>query len=212
VLEAALARTGSQDAPHTALAHARAEAAHTARQNELRAERAAARERVAAELQRRQSRPLPAEHARAVRQLEQCRAEREQLRTDRDGLHGTVQQTRTELEALPRWTRSRRSALTETISSSEQRLRQTGPTQGSLDAEIDRLTRQVAQHTRQRLASDLAAPHRARAEGWDLGRAGELARSRPAPVGDPDLSTIRLPGGREPYRGAERDLGDGLSL
>jgi len=191
---------------------ARAQAAQTARQAERAAERAAAREAVAAELQRRQSRPLLPEHARAVRQVEQCRAEREQLRTDRDALHRTLQQTGTELEALPRWARSRRRALTETINSSQHLLRQTEPTQGSLDAELDRLTRQVAHHTRQRLASDLAAPHRARPDGWDLGRAGELTRPRPAPVGGHALSTIGLPGGRGPYRGTERDRGDGLSL
>jgi len=211
VLEAALARSGAQDAAHTALEHARAQAVHTARQNQQRAERAAAREAVAAELQRRQALPLLPEHARAVRQVEQCRAEREQLRTDRDALHRTLQQTRTELETLPRWARGRRRALTETINSSQHLLWQTEPTQGSLDAELDRLTRQIAQHTRQRLASDLATPHHPRPDGWDLGRAGELARPRPAPVGGHDLTSIALPGGREPYRGAERDRGDGLS-
>ncbi len=212
VLEAALARSGAQDAAHTALDHARAQAAQTARQAERATERAAARKAVAAEQQRRQARPLLPEHARAVQRLNERRAEREQLRTDRDALHRTLQQTRTELEALPRWARGRRRALTDTLTSGQWRRRQTEPTQGSLDAEIDRLTRQVAHHTRQRLASDLAAPHRPRPDGWDLGRAGELARPRPAPVGGHDLSTIRLPGGREPYRGVEPDLGDGLSL
>jgi hypothetical protein len=64
VLQAALTRSGAQDAAHTALEHARTQAAHTARQNERRAERAAARERAAAQRQRRQDRPLTAEHAR----------------------------------------------------------------------------------------------------------------------------------------------------
>ena len=142
VLEAALARSGAQDAAHTALEHARTQAAHTARQKQQRAERAAAREVVAAELQRRQARPLLPEHARAVQRLDERWAEREQLRTDRHALHRTLQQTRTELHALPRWARSRRRALTETINSSQHLLQQTEPTQGTLAAEIDRLTRQ----------------------------------------------------------------------
>ncbi len=216
VLAAAAARSGAQDAAHTALEHARAQAVQTARQNqraaEHAAERAAARERVAAENLRRQARPLLPEHARAVRQVEQCRAEREQLRADRDALHRTLRQTQTELAALPRWARSRRRALTETLNSSQRLLLQSEPTQGTLAAEIDRLTRQVAHHTRQRLASDLATPHRARPDRWDLGRAGELARPGPAPVGGHDLSSLGLPAGREPYRAAEREVGDGLSL
>ncbi|HWH00411.1 MAG TPA: MobF family relaxase, partial [Pilimelia sp.] len=145
-LQAALGRSGAQDAAHTALEHARTQAAHMARQNERAAERAAARERVAEQAQRRQTRPLSAEHARAVRQLEQCRGEREQLRTERDALHRALRQTREELDALPRWARSRRRALTETITTSEQQLQQSAPTLGTLDAEIDRLTRQVAHH------------------------------------------------------------------
>jgi len=211
VLQAALARSGAQDAAHTALDHARAQAAHAARENERRAERAAARERAAAQLQRWQDRPLTAEHARAVRQLEQYRAERDQLRTHRDALHRALRQTREELEGLPRWARGRRRALTDTLTSGEQRLRQTEPAQVSLDADIDRLTRQVAHHTRQRLASDLAAPHRARPDGWDLGRAGELAPPRPADPGAHDRFSSALAPPRDPHRGPERDRGSGLS-
>ena len=212
VLEATLGRSGAQDAAHTALEHARNLAVHTARQNALRAEQAAAREAAAAQRQRRQTRPLLPEHARAVQQLNDRRAEREQVRTERDALHRTLQQNRQELEALPRWARGRRRALTETILGSEQELRRSEPTLVSLDAEIDRLTRQVAHHSRQGLTSDLATPHRTRPDVWDLGRAGELARPWPASGGGHDLSSIGLPGGREPYRGAERDRGDGLSL
>jgi hypothetical protein len=211
VLEAALARSGAQDAAHTALHSARVQAAQIARQHERQAERAAAGAAAETERQRRQARPMPAEHARAVRQLDQFRAERERLGAERDALRRTLEQTRTKLQALPRWARTRRRALTDTLNSSQHLLRQSDPAQAGLDGEIDRLTRQVAHHSRQRLASDLAAPHRARPDGWDLGRAGELARPRPAPVGGNDLSTIRLPGGRERYRGAERDRSDGLS-
>jgi conjugative relaxase-like TrwC/TraI family protein len=205
VLEAALVRSGAQDAAHTALEHARTKAAHAAREQQRAAERAAAREAVAAELKRRNARPLPAEHAQAVRELAQCQAEREQLRTDRDAQHRALQQTREELEALPRWARSHRRALTDTITRGEHQLRQTEPPLATLDAEIDRLTRQVAHHTRQRLTSDVAAPHRPRPGGWHPTRFGEPARPRPAAMSEQDLSTLLA--GREPYRGAERDLG-----
>jgi hypothetical protein len=213
VLEAALARSGAQDAAHTALeqarTHAKEQATQTARQDEQRAERAAARAAAAEQRQRRQTRPLLPEHTRALRLLEQCRADTEQLHADRTNLRRTLHDTRTALEALPRWARGRRRALTETITSTEQQLRQTEPTQGSLDAELDRLTRQVAHHTRQHLASDLAEQHIPRPDRWDLDRTGLLPWRTP---GDgPEPATLGLPRGREPYRGAERDLGDGLS-
>ncbi len=208
-LTTALGRSGAQDAAHTALEQARTQAAHTARQNERTAERAAARERATTEAQHRQNRPLPTEHARALRQLEQCRAEREQLRTDRDALHSTLQQTRAQLDAVPRWARNRRRALTDTISSGEQQLLQTEPTLATLDAEVDRLTHQVDHHTRQRQASDVAAPHRPRPGGWEPTRSGAPARPRPAPLSEQKLSTLLAR--REPYRGAERDLGHDLS-
>jgi conjugative relaxase-like TrwC/TraI family protein len=207
VLEAALASSGAQDAAHTALEHARTQAAHIAREKELAAERAAARERATAEAQRRQTRPMPTEHTRALRQLEQCRAEHAQLRTDRDTQHRALRQTRHHLEALPWWALSRRRSLTDTITSSEQQLRQTEPTLATLDAELDRLTRQVDHHTRQRQAADLAAPHRPRLDGWDSTRPGAPARPRPAGLSEQDLSGLLA--GRQPYRGAERDLGDG---
>jgi conjugative relaxase-like TrwC/TraI family protein len=210
VLQAALTRSGAQDAAHTALEQARALAAHTVRQQERQAERAAARERAAATLHRRQDRPLTAEHARAVRQLEQCRAERDQLRADRNALRRSLQQSQTELEALPRWARSRRRTLTDTIASSQQRLQQSAPTQGSLDAEVDRLSRQVAHHTRQR-AHNLAVSDLLPSGTTDLARAAELAWPRPADAGarDPFSSALARP--QDPYRGPDRDHGSGLS-
>ncbi len=209
VLQAALARSGAQDAAHTALEHARTQAALTARQNERAAERAAARKRDAAEAQRRQARPLLPEHTRAVRQLAQCRTEREQLRADRDALQRTLQQTKAELETAPRWARGRRRALIDTISSGEQRLQQTAPTLGTLDADIDRLTRQVAHHTQQRLTSDVAAPDRARPDRWDPTRTPALTRPRPEPISRQDLPGLLA--GREPHRGPEQARGDGRS-
>jgi conjugative relaxase-like TrwC/TraI family protein len=207
VLEAALARSGAQDAAHTALEHARTQAAQAARQAERAAERAAARERLAAEAQRRQARPLTAEHAHAVQQRTAREAEREQLRTDRDAMHRSLRQTREELEALPRWARGRRRALTDTITSGERRLLQTEPTLATLDAEVDRLTRQLDHHTRQRLASDSAAPHPPRPGGGDPTRPGAPTRPRPAPLSGQDLSSLLA--GRAPDREAERDLGEG---
>ena len=110
---------------------------------------------------------------------------------------------------MPRWARGRRRALTDTISQYELQLRQTEPTLASLDAEIDRLSRQVTHHIRQRQANGLTGPHRARPGSWDLSLPSELTRPRPAAVGD-DLAAIGLPGRREPYGGAERDLDGGL--
>jgi chromosome segregation ATPase len=210
VLEAALARAGAQDAAHTALQHARTQATQTAQQHERHAARAAVREAAETERQRRQAGPLPAEHARAARQLDQLRAERERLGAERDALHRTLRQTGTELEALPRWARSRRRALTDTTTSTQQRLHQTEPAQVSLDAEIDRLSRQVAQHTRERLTGDLATHHRARKDGRDRTRTAELARPRQAPLNAHELPASML-APHQPYRGSQRDLGDGLS-
>ena len=225
VLAAALGRSGAQDAAHTALEHARTQAqalalaAQTARQHQRAAEQAAeqaAREAATKERQHhqdqpaRQARPLLLEHARAVQQLHERQVEREQLRTNLGALHRTLRQTRQEFEGLPRWARGRRRALTDTIGSSELQLRQTEPTLASLDAEIDRLGRQVAHHTRQRHANGLTGPHRDRPGSWAPGRTGEVTRPWPAPDGD-DLTAISLPG-HQPYRGAERDLDSGLSL
>ena len=230
VLAAALGRSGAQDAAHTALEHARTQAqaqalaVQTVRQHqraaEQAAERAAAREAATKERQHRehsqdgqarQARPpLLPEHAQAIQQLSERRTEREQLRTDLVALHGTLRQTRQEFEGLPRWARGRRRALTDTIGSSELQLRQTEPTLASLDAEIDRLGRQVAHHTRQRHANGLTGPHRDRPGSWAPGRTGEVTRPWPAPDGG-DLTAISLPG-HQPYRGAERDLDSGLSL
>lgn len=219
VLAAALGRSGAQDAAHTALEHARTRAQAAQNQRaaehaaERAAERAAAREAATKERQHyqaRQARPLLPEHARVVQQLYERQAEREQFRTDLAALHGALRQNRAELEGLPRWARGRRRALTDTISSHELQLRQTEPTLAGLDAEIDRLSRQVTHHARQRHASDMTGPHRDRPGSWDLGRTGELTRPWPAPAGD-DLAATGLPGRREPYRGAERDLDGGLS-
>jgi hypothetical protein len=209
VLQAALTRSGAQDAAHTALEQARAVAAQTVRQQERHAEQAAARER-AARRQRRQDRPLTAEHAHAVRQLEQYRTERDQLRTEREVLHRSLQQARSELEELPRWARSRRRTLTDTISSSQQQLHSSAPTQGSLDAEVDRLSRQVAHHTRQR-ARDLSASDPLPSGTTDLIRAAELAWPRPAAPGVRDPFSSTLAGPQDPYRGPDLDTGSGLS-
>jgi hypothetical protein len=209
VLEAALARSGAQDAAHTALEQARTQARQIAQQEQQRAERAAAPEAAAEQRQRRKTRPLPPEHRRALRLLEQCRAEHAQLHADRTAMQHTLQDTRTELSALPRWARGRRRALTDTITSTEQQLRQTEPTLATLDAELDRLTRQVAHHTRQHLASDLAEQHIPRPDRWGLNRVSRLPW--PTPGGRHDPATLGQHGESEAYRGAERNLGYGLS-
>ena len=213
VLEDALRRSGAQDAAHTALEHARtqaqAQATQTARQAQQAAERAAVRGAAEAQRQRWQARPLTPEHARAVQQLQELRAEREQLRARRDALHQAVQQTGVRLEQLPRWAYRRRGTLTDTLTSCHQQLRRTDPTWVTLDAEIDRLSRQVAHHTRQRQASDLAAQHTVRPEAGDPTRPGQpTRRARSTPVGAHELASILAQ--HEPYRENGHDRADGL--
>jgi hypothetical protein len=212
VLEDALRRSGAQDAVHTALDHARtqaqAQAAQTAWQAQHAADWAAARAAAEAQCQRRPARPLTPEHARAVQQLDECRAEREQLQAHRDALHRAVQQIREQFEQLPRWAPRRRRNLTDALTSGQQRLRQTQPTLSTLDADIDRLTRQVAHNTRQRQASELAAQHPIRPNAWDRTRTGQPAGSGPAPLDERQVASMLAR--REPHRGPERDHTDGL--
>ena len=150
------------------------------------------------------------EHARAIQQLHERRAEREQFGTDLVALHRILRQSREELGALPRWARGRRRSLCDAISSHELQLRQTESTLGSLDAEIDRLDRQVTHHAQQRQASGLTGPHRDRPGSWDPSRSAALIEPWPARAGD-DLTAVGPSGRHEPYRGAERDVEGGLS-
>jgi len=207
VLGDALRRSGAQDAVHTAVEQARAEAEQSAAQRQRAAEQAAAREAAAAQRQRWQARPLTPEHARAVQQLDEYGAEHEQLRAHRDALHSAVQQAREQLEQLPRWAPRRRRALTDILISGQQQLRQTDPTWATLDAEIDRLTRQIAHHTRQRQDDDSAAQHPVRPGAWDPTRPGHPMGLRPALVSAHDLARLLANG--EHHRGADRDRADG---
>ena len=212
VLQHALRRSGAQDAAHTALelarAEARAHAEQTARQQQRAAERGAAREAAEAQRQRWHARPLTPEHALAVQQLDACRAEREQLGGRRDALHSALEQTGEQLEQLPRWAYRRRRTLTDTLTSGRQQLRRTDPTFATLDAEIERLTRQIAHHTRQRQASDLAGQHPVRPDTWEPTRPGQPTGPRPAPLGAHDLARPLVNGER--HRRADRDCADGL--
>jgi translation initiation factor 2B subunit (eIF-2B alpha/beta/delta family) len=119
-----------------------------------------------------------------------------------------VQQTSEQLEQLPRWARRRRRTLTDTLTSGQQQLRQTDPTWATLDAEIDRLTRQVAHHTRQRQASDLAAQRTVLPDTGGPTRPGQPTRPRPAPVGVHELASLLANGER--HRRADRSRADGL--
>ena len=208
VLQDALRGSGAQDAVHTALEQARAQAVQTAQQAQHAAERAAAR--AAAEAQRRRwhARPLTPEHALAVQQLDACRAEREQLRARRGALHSAVQKTREQLEQLPRLAYRRRGTLTDTLASAQQRVRQTDPTWASLEAEIDRLTREVAHHTRQRQASDLNPQRLVRPGAWDPTRPWPPTRPGAAQLDAHELVSSLTR--REPYRGPKSGRADGL--
>jgi hypothetical protein len=198
VLEDALRCSGAQDAVHTALEHARtqaqAQATQTVRQTQHAAERAAARDAAEAQRQRWDARPLTPEHAQAVQQLDELRTEWEQLHAHRDALHRALQQTSEQLEQLPRLARRRRRALTDNLLSGQRQLRQTDPTFATLDAEIDRLTRQIAHHTRHHQPSHPTAHHRLPGDGWDLARALTQTRHGAVPSGSDDRSTITLSG------------------
>ena len=119
-----------------------------------------------------------------------------------------MQQTREQLEQLPRWAYRRRRTLTDTLAGGQQRLRETEPTIATLDADIDRLTRQVAHHTRQRQASDLGAQHLTRPGAWNPTQSGQPTRPRTAQLDAHELVSMLTR--REPYRGPERDRADGL--
>jgi hypothetical protein len=206
MLQAALRHSGAQDAAHVQLAQARAAAAahatETARQAERAAQQAAERDGAAEQRRRWQARPLTPEHNRAVQQLEQTRAERERLQADRDALRQALRAQREQLEELPRWAYRRRRALTASVAGTRQSLRLTDSILGTLDGEIERLTRQVAHHSRRRVAGDLAVQqqHRARAGTWH--------RSAPPDAGE--LARLLLE--RQPCRAAVPDSADGLSL
>ena len=178
VLRTAVVTSGAQDAAHTALATAREAAANAAR-------RQAERQAAQAEARRRATRQLPPEHQKTLQQLTDRRAEHAQLQIRQADLQATLDQAREQLGALPRWARhSRRDALQGTITQVQQQVGQAQREQGSVAAEIERLTRRADQQARERdtTATDTAraSARRAWADVWD-----GTGLTSPRPTRDP---------------------------
>jgi conjugative relaxase-like TrwC/TraI family protein len=144
VLAAALGRSGAQDAAHTAMTLARSRA--TLQDRQQRDQQAAA----AFQHRREQALAVPPEHAATAAQLEQRRAERRQLEQTQTKTREHIRESRTELEQLPRWAVGRRKTLTAELAQYTAAIHASGPVQVRLDREIDDLSRQVDQQTRQR--------------------------------------------------------------
>ena len=227
--EGAAADTGAGSAGAGPVASARGvlQAALTVRRAGRRAHRPAAARTQAAQTAaaapapgrtggRRDRAPAPAGPPAAGRARPAARTARAAARpsgtscaSSRDALHRTLQQTADGAGGVaavgpqpPPRARPTRSAA---ASSSCGR---PSPTQDTLDAGIDRLTRQVAQHTREHLASDLAGQQRARPDG--LGP-GACRRAGPAPAGRrqaPDLPASAAGSARAvPRAGHDRAVG-----
>lgn len=179
VLAAALTQTGAQDAAHTALRQARPAAAE--RQVIAENNRQTARARQARQFPA--DRPVPDHHARAAEQLQSQQQQRDQLRAHRAELQQTIWTAGRDLADCPRWNRSRKRKLTETITGHQQALRQGEPLQASLDLAVDRLRAVVRQHDNDRAAQVSEAAH-------------ELYRSEVLAPGRSALPDLAVPRGR----------------
>jgi hypothetical protein len=142
VLAGALARSGAQDAAHTA----RSGAMETART------RAADTARAAADAEaRRAAEPVfPAEHRERAELLSRRQQEKANLIATRDEHRTAAATARTELAATSRLRPGRRRDLTDTIWRHDQAVHAVFGETTRLDREIDTLTRQVAADTRNR--------------------------------------------------------------
>jgi conjugative relaxase-like TrwC/TraI family protein len=177
VLTAALAVSGAQDAAHTALHAARQ---RTAEQTRREAERRATNAREAV---REAAQTVPPDHAATAALLERRRAELRQLKNDQSQRWQQVHQAQNEVAALPRWARSRRQALTATIGEHQAAL--ATPIPSELTDEIERLTRQVAQDTRERTDRTNVLETERLGRALFTRPAGDLSRPRPAAVTAP---------------------------
>lgn len=97
-------------------------------------------------------RQRPPEHQQTLQQLTDRRALYDQLHTRYGQLHETLEQTRQQLNALPRWARQhRRDTFTTAVSSAQQQLGQVQQLKSTLEAEIDRRARRVEHQARERV-------------------------------------------------------------
>ncbi len=138
VLAAALARSGAQDAAHTARDAARTRVAEAARRDAERAQRKAA-EPV-----------IPVGHAARVERLAACREQLDGLRRQQREHRGTAAAARSELAGTSRLRPGRRRDLSHTIDAQHQALQASFPEELRLARELETLTRHVAADTRER--------------------------------------------------------------
>jgi hypothetical protein len=138
VLAAALARTGAQDAAHTARDNARTRTVDAAR-------------RAAEQATKRAAEPvIPAEHAARTGQLTQHQADRDCLARDQQEHRKAAAEARAELARTSRLRPARRRDLTEAVARHDHALNAAFPEMVRLDREITALARQVAADTRAR--------------------------------------------------------------
>ncbi len=148
VLAAALARSGAQDAAHTARADARTRSAEATRR--------------AAELAARQAAepPVPAEHTARAIELTRRHVDRTRLTTEQGELSRAVSESREELARTTRLRPGRRRDLVEAISCHEAALRAVSWQAAQLDSEITTLSRRVAVDTQTRESEQRARDNR----------------------------------------------------
>jgi conjugative relaxase-like TrwC/TraI family protein len=149
VLTAALAQIGAQDAAHTALANGRRTAED--RQRLAESERRVALRGEARRLMA--DPPVPAHHAHTAERLRRQQEQRDQFHAHRAQLQQQMQTAGRELADCPRWNRSRKRQLTETITADQYALTNSEPLQDRLDNEVSRLTAVVRNHDDERAAA-----------------------------------------------------------
>jgi len=205
VLEAALATSGAQEAAHTALTTARDAAIEAAR-------RAAARQATQKAADRaRQSdaarTPTP-EHTADLQRLRQLHRDRDQLSNQRLEVVRAAQQTHAQLVDAPRWARTRRRDLTDTLTRCDSQLQQHPEQLAHLDTQINQVTSRLAQHDRQwnaRRDTDYRTPRWAAAAADPLGQLTRPTLTGPVPTARgtrPTPSPLARYPSDEPYRAA----------
>jgi hypothetical protein len=138
VLAAALARSGAQDAAHTARDNARTRAVEAAR-------------RAAEQTTRKAAEPaVPDEHTARPAELRQRQIERERLAGKQQEHRQAAAKTRVELARTTRLRPGRRRELLEAAARDDRAAQTASPRLATLDREIAALSRQVAADTRER--------------------------------------------------------------
>jgi hypothetical protein len=114
-------------------------------------------------------RPVPAEHVQNQHDLDNARSRLEQAHDHVGWLASRVHDLQNELDDVPRWTRSRRQALTNTLAfTQDESLPRATNELSHAASDVDALTQVVDTQTQQRLDSD-AADRERRHRAW-LGR------------------------------------------